>query len=182
MENIYPHKWSSKLGKPEKNNSAFQTWRNGLSGITPGQIARGLEHCIRSGDAWPPSLPQFREYCEVKPEELGLPSLEQAYQVARQQHPDWSQLHPIVYHARRAVGMPEMVTEADNVIRSRFERAYQSLVAQVLAGEVFEMLVITVPQLEHQRPRQITASGDARAHIQAIRAMISGGVSVKGKS
>lgn len=133
------------------------------------QVSRGLQQCIQSGNAWPPSLPQFRGYCEDTLEELGLPSVEEVYKVARQQRPDWSQVHPVVYHARQMVGMPEMVAEADGVVRPRFKKAYQALVGRVLAGEKFELPVLGVPQLEHQRLRQVTAPGDARVHLKVLR-------------
>ena len=35
-------------------------WRDGLAGLTGEQIAHGLETWT---DAWPPSLPEFRDAC-----------------------------------------------------------------------------------------------------------------------
>lgn len=99
--------------------------------------------------------------------------MEDAYPVACLQHPDGSQIHPIVYHARIRAGRDMVFKQSDSVARPRFERAYQALVARVLAGEVFEVPASSVPQLEHQRPRQITAPGDARVHLKTIREGLS---------
>lgn len=62
-----------------------------------------------------------------------------------------------------------MFAQPDSVARSRFEQAYQALVTRVLAGEQFELPVSSAPQLEHQRPRQITALGDAKVHLKVLR-------------
>lgn len=140
--------------------------------MTWGQIERGMARCLDSDDNWPPSLPQFKRYCQITPEELGLPRLEDAYRIARLQKPDWSHVHPVVYHARQAVGLDTIIKEPDSVAWSPFEKAYHGLVARVLVGERFEVPMASVPQLEHQRPRQITAPGDARAHLKTIRERI----------
>ena len=143
--------------------------------MTPQQIAKAIARCILSGDPWPPSLPQFRRYGEITPAELGLPSLEEAYQAARQQRPDWSQVHPIIYHLRQAVGLPDIIVAPDPVIRPRFERLYQALVARALAGETFTVPTACVPQLAHQPSSRITAPGEARVHLQALRARLTSG-------
>ena len=144
--------------------------------MTPPQIAKAIARCILSGDPWPPSLPQFRRYGEITPEELGLPNLEDAYQAARQQRPDWSQVHPIIYHLRQAVGLPDIIVAPDSVVRSRFERSYQAIVRRALAGEIFTVPMTSVPQLASQPSSRVTAPGEARVHLQALRARLTSGV------
>ena len=39
------------------------TWGKALSGIAGEQIATGLRSCVASGEAWPPTLPEFRAMC-----------------------------------------------------------------------------------------------------------------------
>ena len=58
MAEIYGHKWVSSYG--DKPNFA---WISGLRDIPSSSIKYGLEHIIKSGDGWPPSLPEFIEYC-----------------------------------------------------------------------------------------------------------------------
>jgi hypothetical protein len=137
--------------------------------MTWAQLERGLARCSDSDDEWPPSLPKFKRYCKITPEELGLPTLEDAYRIARLQRPDWSQVHPVIYHARLMVGLDTIIEKPDSVAWPRFEKAYQALVGRVLAGERFEVPVSSVPQLEYQRPRQVTAPGDARVHLRVLR-------------
>ena len=58
MAEIYGHKWVSSYG--EKPNHA---WTSGLSDICPESIKYGIEAIINSGEPWPPSLPEFVDYC-----------------------------------------------------------------------------------------------------------------------
>lgn len=58
MAEIYGHKWVSSFG--EKPNYA---WTVGLENIPPTAIKYGIEAIINSGDSWPPSLPEFVDYC-----------------------------------------------------------------------------------------------------------------------
>jgi len=100
--------------------------------------ARGLERGLRErADPWPPTLPEFRQLCQPTPDELGLPMVEDAYRVAYWQQPDWSGVHPIVWYARQAVGVFELISEPVSRNRPRFEAVYQALVRRALAGERF---------------------------------------------
>lgn len=61
MEEIFPHKWSSKVGSV--GSSAFKTWHKGLGDLSAEQLANGLNACVHTGEDWPPSLPRFRAMC-----------------------------------------------------------------------------------------------------------------------
>ena len=41
----------------------MDTWALGLIDITSEELACGLRACVSSGEAWPPSLPEFRALC-----------------------------------------------------------------------------------------------------------------------
>lgn len=74
MASIYGHRWNSSYGDMSEHadgrlTTTGDTWRRGLLGITPAQIAVGLNSCIVSAEPWPPTLPEFRALC------LGVPSL-----------------------------------------------------------------------------------------------------------
>ena len=65
---LYGHKFSAAFGESAANpdgslTDVAHTWAGGLRGITGAQLAAGLRTCIASGDAWPPSLPEFRAMC-----------------------------------------------------------------------------------------------------------------------
>jgi hypothetical protein len=68
MAEIYGHRWTSAYGD-DAGQGAGVTWAKGLSGLSPEQIARGIEGAIVSADSWPPTLPEFRALC------LGIPTL-----------------------------------------------------------------------------------------------------------
>lgn len=61
MEEIFPHKWSSKVGPVGSN--AFKTWHRELEDLSLEQISSGLKACVHTGEDWPPSLPRFRALC-----------------------------------------------------------------------------------------------------------------------
>ena len=89
--------------------------------------------------------------CQPTPEELGLPAVEEAYRVACLQKPDWQSVYPIVWHARQAVGVFELISEPSSRTRPRFEAVYQALVRRALAGERFAFPVdLTAPALTDQ--------------------------------
>ena len=58
MAKVYGHKWTSSYGQVDDG-----TWAKGLAGITPQQLADGLETCVTKSLPWPPSLPEFRGFC-----------------------------------------------------------------------------------------------------------------------
>ena len=113
-------------------------------------------------------MPEFRQLCQPTPEEVGLPTVEDAYQVACRQKPDWSRVHPIVWHARQAVGVFELISEPSSRTRPRFEAVYQVLVRRALAGERFTFPAdLTTPALTH--PSQpLTEEERAEAQRRAL--------------
>ena len=68
MTRIYGHRWTSSFGETDDG-----TWAKGLRGLSGEQIALGLSRCVVSGEAWPPTLPEFRALCTSTAEDLGLP-------------------------------------------------------------------------------------------------------------
>lgn len=130
---------------------------------------RGLERCIRErADPWPPTLPEFRRLCQPATEELGLPTVEEAYRVACLQQPDWSGVPPIVWHARPAVGVFELISEPASRTRPRFEAIYQALVRRALAGERFTFpAALTAPALPN-RSHPLTEAERAEAQRWAL--------------
>lgn len=62
MTAMYGHKWTSAHGVGDDG-----TWGRVLGGVSPEQLAEGLERCVERDDNWPPTAPEFRKLC------LGLP-------------------------------------------------------------------------------------------------------------
>lgn len=79
MAGIFGHKWTSQYGQ-NPDGIAARVWNDGLSGLSLKQIAEAVKHYKNQSiaDAWPPSLPEFRQVA------YGLPSLAQARHDLRQ--------------------------------------------------------------------------------------------------
>lgn len=67
MTSIYGHKWASQLGRLVDDNGkmsdAARCWQKGLINVTVDDLKVGFDALARSGQAWPPSLPEFRKMC-----------------------------------------------------------------------------------------------------------------------
>lgn len=58
LAEIYGHKLTSSYGE-----ALPDAWRTELEGMRPEQIKRGLQQCVDSKNPWPPSLPEFVDWC-----------------------------------------------------------------------------------------------------------------------
>ena len=67
MASIYGHKWNSSFGEAAVINGNLtviaKMWATGLIDIDPQGISDGLNACIKSGESWPPTLPEFIKLC-----------------------------------------------------------------------------------------------------------------------
>lgn len=163
MTMIYGHKWTSSYGETDDG-----TWRSGLAGITPEGVAHGLRKCVAKGLGWPPTLPEFREMCGLSPEELGLPSVDEAYVAACLC--DWS--HPIVWHAAQQVGNFELRSMPERTMKPRFAKVYARLVSEAIDGRVFEIQRHDGKSLEHKKPGKRSRKETAMRHIEQMRAAL----------
>lgn len=59
MTEVYGHKWTSAHG-----DEPTELWSMGLSALSMDDLKAGIRACMTSGDAWPPSLPQFLALCK----------------------------------------------------------------------------------------------------------------------
>jgi hypothetical protein len=58
MLELYGHRWESSYG-----SEPTEMWARSLRGISPQQIAMGLESLHDIGEAWPPSAIEFAKMC-----------------------------------------------------------------------------------------------------------------------
>ena len=103
--------------------------------MTGPQIAMGLSRCVERGDAWPPSLPEFRALCTPSLEDLGLPAPEDAYREATHAETGHVWSHGAVFSAAQSVGQFELRNLAQEKTRPAFLKAYEVACKRVLAGE-----------------------------------------------
>lgn len=76
MVGIYGHTWNSAHGLSPQDEQgrltiAGDTWSKALTGLSPSQLAAGLEACIAEGEDFPPAAGRFRAMC------LGIPTFAQ---------------------------------------------------------------------------------------------------------
>jgi len=132
---MFGTKWTANFGDSDSG-----TWLKVLDGLTPEQLAAGLELVAKSGMDWPPGAPKFRSMCEnAGVATLGLPDTKTAfYEAVSKSHAplntQWS--HPSIYLAGKAVGWFDMKTaEPGSKTEERFARNYEILLRRVAAGE-----------------------------------------------
>lgn len=58
MTELYGHRWLSQYGE-----TPADTWIRGLADMSTADLGTGIIACVKSGESWPPSLPEFRAYC-----------------------------------------------------------------------------------------------------------------------
>lgn len=174
MAGRYGYRWDRQFGQID--GPAFAVWRLALQGLSPAQIRLGFHQCRSRTDGWPPGSLEFRALCQVTPAELGLPEATTAFRAACQQQPDWDSLHPIIWHVRQDIGVGELTHEPVERLWPRFQAVYQRLVQRALAGETFAYPPeLAVPRLAWEKPKVITAPGEARAHVQHLLALLRRG-------
>jgi len=63
MISMFGHRWTASFGEKTDPDGV---WIKVLAGVTPRQIADGLNAVLESGEKWPPSAPEFRAMCLKK--------------------------------------------------------------------------------------------------------------------
>jgi len=126
MAAVYPNRWRAAMGEsPQAEDGRLtiygDTWAKGLAGLTPEQLARGLEACITRSDPWPPVLAEFRAMC------LAIPSLAQVREDLTRDHADREPFTIMV--ARRLDGHRYRTAdarEAERLLREAYEDAREA--------------------------------------------------------
>jgi hypothetical protein len=123
MAAIYPHRWTSAMGD-DPNSTAGDTWAKGLTGLSAGQLANGLEACLTRNDAWPPTLPEFRALCldvptlaEVKADLLGKSADRSPFTLAV-----WRYIDAHAFRRADQYAANRMLAEAYEIVREQVMR------------------------------------------------------------
>ena len=141
MIGLYGAKWTREHGLADRTGQ----WLDTLSDLHLNQLELGIRRVKREGRDWPPSAPEFRRFCQPKPEDIGLPEMAKAWQEANDHagspnHHPWS--HRAVYLAGRAAGWHELRSAGSpqecRDVKVRFVNAYQALTNRVLNGAPLE--------------------------------------------
>lgn len=132
---IFPA-WKQAFPTPEKQQGVQAEWTKALvenNCTSHEQLSQGMRVARSKDCAFFPSPGQFIHWCQITPESLGLPSVEQALREVRNQRYS----HPVVKRAAMATNW-EMKTFSLDAYRPVFEQAYIQFVHRVMAGEDLE--------------------------------------------
>lgn len=123
-------------------------WLEGLQGLTPQQLERGIKYCRdQRNEKWPPSVGEFRGYCYPTLAELGIPEPEDGYRCAVGS--EWS--HPIVWLAVERIGAFEFRTQSEKQVKPQFLAIYTKLAQEAVEGKRFQFPAqLTQPRLTEQ--------------------------------
>src|SRR5690606_37304259 len=122
---------------------AKQLWLHALADIAPARIRAGVRRAIRSSE-YLPTIHSLRNYCDPKPDELGIPDAHAAYvEACRAPQPKiaqrWS--HPIVYHAGRESDWFLLANSPESVAFPVYKRNYELLIERLLNGDALDVAV-----------------------------------------
>ena len=95
MTEIYGHRWTSAYG-----STPVDGWGMCVSGLEPEQIRAGLKKMVVNPEyqKWPPAALEFRALCLPTEADLGLPTLNEAFNQAVGNR---GEKHPAVIHTLR---------------------------------------------------------------------------------
>jgi len=166
MAIVFGHRWSSQYGEAfakDRLSDAAGVWIDGLSHLTLGMVSMGIDKLATSRNEWPPSLPEFVNWCRPTADELRIPGVDIAYHDAAKGN--WS--HPIVWHAAKEIGFYEVSNNGASVTRKRFEKAYMKLVEEARDGRVFKIEQHDGPVLVHQ-PQEVVKDDSWKGELDAL--------------
>lgn len=172
LQSIFPA-WKHAFPTDERLASAKREFAKALieAGITSlEQIAVGMRMARKQSIPFFPAPGQFIKWCEITPESMGLPSVDQAlHEVGTHRYS-----HPAVELAVKATkfqGQTLTISE----YRPVFERAYQMLVRRVMNGEdLHEEIRQALPtknQIQHS-PEYYRETG--LKNVAGLKAMLRG--------
>lgn len=121
------------------------------------------------GEIWPPEMADVIAMCQPKPEDFGLPTVNEAYRDAV--HGRWSR-HPVVYEAARRVGTFELRNHSEARSRPEFEREYAEVCVEWMAGRRFEGPKLNPEAQLPLQPKQRPTPEEVRARCEEMRRVI----------
>lgn len=171
MTKLYGHKWASSYGDKDDGN----LWLATLGDLSAQELMIGLRKCANSGEAWPPSAPEFKAMCLPDITEYGLPSTEEAYKKATQQYASPSKKawpHPAVYHAGKETGWFFLGTVSEKESYPKFKRIYEAICKRVMEGETFSLPKANSNMLEkHNNGDRVNTEQNKKAAASTLSAL-----------
>jgi hypothetical protein len=143
--------WQRAFPSAESQAQALREWTLALIDAqctSAQQLEMGMRKAREQDIPFFPSPGMFIKWCEISPESLGLPSVEQALaDVARHR-----KTHPAVVLAARATRFERQTLSSDEYSKV-FAHAYEQVMRRVIAGEDLAAAVLkglpTQSQIQH---------------------------------
>ncbi|UJQ36167.1 hypothetical protein L1871_17790 [Aeromonas caviae] len=162
--------WKHAFPSDDAQRRALAEWTRALvdAGCTSReQLQLGMRVAREQEIPFFPSTGMFIKWCQITPEAIGLPTVEQALaDVARHR-----KSHPAVVIAARATRFERQTLTADEY-RKVFAQAYDQVVRRVMAGEDIETEVLkglpTREQIQHSPEFYQQAGQRGVAQLKAL--------------
>ena len=144
-------------------------WIALFSRLNSKEVARGYDR-MRADESfadWPPTVIRFEHLCKPTAEDMGLPSADDAYQMATGNHPD---KHKAVAWTLQNMGAASWNVKysVEKTGRPLFAEAYQKYAVDWMADGN------TIPEIKSDNPsefRREKTQGDRDAHSKFMREM-----------
>lgn len=127
---------------------------NGITSVE--QLEQGIKVARNSGDTFLPPMAKFIKWCKPSYEDIGAPSIDQAYNEACQKsHPcygeekNWS--HEAVRYASFKAGAYFLRTEPISKSKPVFEKYYAQACEDFACGKIMQQLEARVPTLAERQ-------------------------------
>lgn len=159
-------------------------WTQTLNDVSRSQVAAGLDSVRKSGRAWPPTAPEFREIC-LMAGVGGVKGVDEARAemdryIRRQSSDVWS-LSPEVYHTiQQNLDFYNYRQMSYEEAARAFNSAYRATLAQIKAGEALvapppketlleeKSAVPRRPLTEEEKAEQHQIASESMAKIKAM--------------
>lgn len=154
----------------DEGGESFRYWCEQLKGFTEQEIFKGVERWVYSDDRFI-NVKIIRSLCKPRPEDFGLPSVEEAFKIAFAR--DWENAHPAL-QCVLSERMYDLRRMTDAQSRQAFAKIYREIVERVSSGEEFNR----PPSIEHNPSGVVHTRASRGAAAQArmeIRRMIAQG-------
>jgi len=166
MAEIYGGRFTNEMGSVPSDE-----WIALFSRLNSTEVARGYER-MKTNDTyadWPPTVIRFEHLCKPTAEDMGLPSADDAYQMATGNHPH---KHKAVAWTLQNMGAAcwKVKHSVEKTSRPLFAKAYQEHAVDWLADGN------TIPQIKRDNPskfRPEKTQRDRDAHRGFMREMQS---------
>lgn len=127
MMAIYPYRWAGQFADTKAVMVAKSEWADALAEFSDEEIKHGLSRCRNEGNEFPPSIPQFIQYCLPTVEDLNLPAPDEAYQLAYVWLRNEADAHPIIKNVVELIGRYEFRMKSEKEVKPQFMKIYKQL-------------------------------------------------------